>query len=144
MLVLAAPRFRLDQAVVESLAVTGHFPRSGGVVPEGPGLNAVVPFVGWPGELHLWGDDAGAAALVGDMLELDPVELTVDDVNDGWGELANLVAGLLLPDLPPGCNIDPPKVLPGLPLHDSHALQATYTCAERVFLVSVLSHRSES
>lgn len=54
-----------------------------------------------------------AVAVAAAMFELEPDELSEDEVRDAFGEVANLLAGQFKLDLPDGCALSLPTVTKG-------------------------------
>lgn len=55
-----------------------------------------------------------AVAVAAAMFEMEPEELSEDEVRDAFGEVANLLAGQFKLDLPEGCSLSLPTVTKGL------------------------------
>lgn len=54
-----------------------------------------------------------AVAIAAAMFEMEPDELSEDEVRDAFGEVANLLAGQFKLDLPEGCALSLPTVTKG-------------------------------
>ena len=55
-----------------------------------------------------------AVAIAAAMFEMEPDELSEDEVRDAFGEVANLLAGQFKNDLPEGCSLSLPTVTKGM------------------------------
>ena len=77
----------------------------------GQPVYAMVRFVGgWTGALEVQFSNLMALRTAGAMFELELGELEEEEILDAVGEVANLIAGALLPHLPASSNLDTPEV----------------------------------
>lgn len=77
-------------------------------------LTAAVYYVGdWKGALLLECSVEQAIDWTSRLLSLPPCSSLNDDVKDGLGEVANVLAGNLKPILPPGVGLSIPSVVEG-------------------------------
>lgn len=88
--------------------------------PEGPPLDT--PWLarvgldgGWHGYLDLVGDEDFLVQTAGILLGISPTQLSIEDRDDAWGEIGNLLAGNILDELPPNVRLSRPAVRPLTP-----------------------------
>lgn len=68
---------------------------------------------GWQGAICAECSYEMAVAIAAAMFEMEPEEMSEDEVRDAYGEVANLLAGQLKNDLPEGSSLSLPTVTKG-------------------------------
>lgn len=81
--------------------------------PDGKVLACVTISGAWNGAVVLECDAAGASHIACSMLDMDPKELSEDDVRDAIGEVANVIAGNVKAMLPQPSSLSLPSVARG-------------------------------
>lgn len=115
-----------------------------GALSGGPTLTACVQIAGsWEGTVLLHSSLALASRLAGIMFSSTAERLAQAEVEDAWGELANMVAGNVKALLPRPCQLSLPAVVRGLDYHivvpgTSVLTQAFMECSNEPVLVTVL------
>jgi len=92
----------LDLEVTEEAEDTGVDP--------GMWLSRVELSGGWTGRLDVYAGQEIMEASCGLLLCKHPANLSPSDLGDAWGEIGNLLAGLILDELPPGVRLSSPVV----------------------------------
>lgn len=65
---------------------------------------------GWRGYLDLVGDEEFLTQTAGILLSTPPSQLSLEDRDDAWGEIGNLLAGNILDEFPPNVRLSRPSV----------------------------------
>lgn len=81
--------------------------------PDGKVLACVTISGAWNGAVVVECDVAGASHIAGAMLDMDPKELSEDDVRDAIGEVANVIGGNVKASLPQPSVLSLPSVARG-------------------------------
>jgi len=123
------------------LAATTAAPRKGG------GIGACVQITGaWEGAVRVDCSLGLARVATSRFLAVEPEQVTIDQIRDAMGELANMSAGSVKPLLPRPCQLSLPTVADGSDYHISvpqgeTILETGFAFQGEPLLISVLQRK---
>jgi len=113
------------------------------------GIGACVQITGaWEGAVRVDCSKALAQIATSRFLAVTPEEVSIDQIRDAMGELANMSAGSVKPLLPPPCQLSLPTVADGSDYnftvpHGEVLLTSAFRCGKELVRITILQRRHE-